>query len=220
MATEYHEGLSPNYTLPPLRFEYDALEPHIDAATMRLHHQGHHQTYINNLNKALEPHPQFFGKVVEDILRGLDELPEEIRETVRNNGGGHANHQFFWKVIGPARNTKPMGKLAERLDQDFGGLQAFQDKFTEAATTVFGSGWSFLVINPESKKLEILTLPNQDSVLLHKRPGLLACDVWEHSYYLHYQNRRADYLKAWWNVVAWDVVSNRLDNFYAGKKQL
>ena len=220
MAMEYHEGLSPNYTLPPLRFEYDALEPHIDTETMRLHHQGHHQTYINNLNKALAPYPQFAGKVVEDILRELNDIPEEVRKTVRNNGGGHANHQFFWKVIGPARDRKPTGKLAKQLTQNFGGLEAFQEKFTDAAVQHFGSGWAFLVINPETKKLEILTLSNQDSVLLHKRPGLLACDVWEHAYYLNYQNRRAEYLKAWWNVVAWDIVSNRLDNFYAGKKQL
>jgi len=157
---------------------------------------------------------------IEDLLRGLDKVPEEIRLTVRNQGGGHANHQFFWKVIGPARNTKPTGKLAEALTKEFGGLEAFQEKFTDAAVRFFGSGWAFLVINPENKKLEILTLPNQDSVLLHKRPGLLACDIWEHAYYLQYQNRRAEYMTAWWNVVAWDVVSKRLDNFYAGKQQL
>ena len=139
---------------------------------------------------------------------------------MRNNAGGHANHQFFWKIIGPTCDTKPSGRLAEQLTEDFGGLPSFQDQFTNAATRHFGSSWAFLVINPESKKLEILTLPNQDSVLLHKRPGLLACDLWEHAYYLTYQNRRAEYLQAWWNVVAWDVVSKRLDHFYAGKKQL
>ncbi len=216
----HQEALSPHYTLPTLRYPYEALEPYIDRETMHLHHRKHHQTYIDNVNKALAPYPQFAGKVIEDIMRQLDQIPEEVRTTVRNNGGGHANHQFFWKVIGPAQNTKPEKKLAESIAKDFGSFENFQEKFTDAATKHFGSGWAFLVINPQTHGLEILTLPNQDSVLLHGRPGLLACDLWEHSYYLKYQNRRAEYLKAWWNVVAWDVVTQRLENFYAGKKQL
>ena len=216
MATEYEEGLSPNFTLPPLRYSYEALEPHIDAETMRIHHREHHRTYIDNLNKALAPYPQFAGKTVEDVLREIDQIPEEVRTTVRNNGGGHANHQFFWKVIGAAREREPTGKLAEQLTEEFGGLRAFEEQFTEAATRHFGSGWVFLVINPETKKLEILTLANQDSGLVHKRPGLLACDVWEHAYYMNYQNRRAEYIKAWWNVVAWDAVARRYAEAKAG----
>jgi len=208
------------YALPPLRYGYDTLEPFIDTETMRLHHDKHHQAYIDKVNAAIAPYPQFHNLIIEDLMRKLDEVPEEIRTVVRNNGGGHANHQFFWKVIGPARGTQPTGRLAEGLTQDFGSLENFQTKFTDEALQVFGSGWTFLVINPQTHKLEILALPNQDSVLLHKRPGLLACDVWEHAYYLNYQNRRAEYLKAWWNVVAWDVVSERLEHFYQGKQQL
>lgn len=208
------------FILPPLRFDPAALEPHIDAETMRLHHDKHHQAYIDNLNKALEPYPDLHHLSIEAILSRFDTLPEAIKPAVRNQGGGHANHQFFWKIIGPASDAPPTGKLADALQNDFGGLDAFKEKFTDAATRHFGSGWAFLVINPETKKLEILTLPNQDSVLLHRRPGLLACDVWEHAYYLRYQNRRADYLQAWWNVVAWDVVSLRLEHFYEGKQQL
>lgn len=208
------------FTLPPLPYAYDALEPAIDADTMKLHHDKHHRAYIDKLNAALAPHPELHGLIIEDLLRKLDDVPEAIRQTVREQGGGHANHQFFWKVIGPARGTKPEGKLAEAIDRDFGGLAKFQEQFAAAATKQFGSGWAFLVVNPATKTLEILALPNQDSVLLHKRPGLLACDVWEHAYYLRYQNRRADYLTAWWQVVAWDVVSRRFDNFLAGKQQL
>lgn len=208
------------YVLPPLPYGYDALEPYIDEATMRLHHDKHHQAYVDKLNAAIAPYPQLHGLIIEDLLRRLDEVPEQIRQVVRNQGGGHANHQFFWKVIGPPQGTLPQGALAEALERDFGGLEAFKEKFAAAAAAVFGSGWAFLVINPANKKLEILTLPNQDSVLEHGRPGLLACDVWEHAYYLRYQNRRADYLDAFWHVVAWDVVSRRLDNFNAGKQQL
>ena len=208
------------YQLPPLPYAFDALEPFVDAETMRLHHDKHHQAYIDKVNAAIAPYPQLHNMIIEDLMRKLDEVPEEIRMTVRNNGGGHANHQFFWKVIGPPRNTKPTGKLDDGIIKDFGGLDNLKEKFTDAAIKHFGSGWTFLVINPQSHQLEILTLPNQDSVLLHRRPGLLACDVWEHAYYLKHQNRRADYLKEWWNVVAWDVVRQRLENFYAGKQQL
>lgn len=208
------------YELPPLPYAYDALEPFIDEATMRLHHDLHHRAYVDELNAAIAPYPQLHGMIIEDLLRRLEEVPHQIRATVRDQGGGHANHQFFWKVIGPPRNTAPHGALAEALDRDFGGLHAFQVAFASAASAQFGSGWAFLMVNPATKRLEILTLPNQDSVLLHQRPGLLACDVWEHAYYLRYQNRRADYLDAWWNVVAWDVVSRRFDNFLAGKQQL
>ena len=208
------------YTLPPLPYAYDALEPFIDAETMRIHHDKHHTAYIEKINQAIAPYPKYDAMIIEDLLRHYEELPEDIKPIVRNQGGGHANHQFFWKVIGPPRNTAPTGKLAESISRDFGSFDNLIEKFTDAAVKHFGSGWTFLVINPQTRQLEILALPNQDSVLLHHRPGLLACDVWEHAYYLKYQNRRAEYLKAWWNVVAWDVVSQRLENFYAGKQQL
>ncbi len=208
------------YVLPPLPYGYGALEPYIDEATLRLHHDKHHRAYVDKLNTAIAPYRRLHGLIIEDLLRRLDEVPDEIRQAVRDQGGGHAKHQFFWKVIGAPRGSQPQGALAEALQRDFGGLEAFKEKFSAAAATVFGSGWAFLVINPATTKLEILTLPNQDSVLEHGRLGLLCCDVWEHAYYLRYQNRRADYLDAWWNVVAWDVVTRRLDNFYAGKQQL
>ncbi len=208
------------YDLPPLPYAFDALEPYIDEATMRLHHDTHHRAYIDNLNAAIAPYPQLHGLIIEDLLRRLDEVPAEIRQVVREQGGGHANHQFFWKVIGPPRSTQPQGALADALERDFGGFTAFREAFTAAAASLFGSGWVFLVVNPDTNGLEILALPNQDSVLLHQRPGLLACDVWEHAYYLRYTSRRAEYLAAWWNVVAWDVVSRRMDNFLAGKQQL
>lgn len=208
------------YQLPPLPYPYDALEPFIDAETMRLHHDKHHQAYIDAVNKAIEPYPQLADMIIEDLLRHLDDVPEAIRTTVRNQGGGHANHQFFWKVIGPPRKTQPAGMLAEFIAGDFGSFDQFQARFTEAAVKHFGSGWAFLVIDPPAKRLEIVALPNQDSVLLIGKPGLLACDLWEHSYYLKYQNRRAEYLQAWWNVVAWDVVTTRLEHFLEGKQQL
>ena len=209
------------YTLPPLPYDYAALEPHIDAETMRLHHDKHHQAYIDAVNKALEPYPQFSNLIVEDLLRRLNDVPEEIRATVRNNGGGHANHQFFWKVIGPPiQDAAPEGELSKAIVRDFNSFDTFQTQFTEAASKHFGSGWAFLAVDPNSKKLEIVTTPNQDSVILQNKPGLLACDVWEHSYYLKYQNRRPDYLKAWWNVVNWPAVSTRYQHFLEGKQQL
>jgi Fe-Mn family superoxide dismutase len=208
------------YVLPPLPYGYDALEPFVDEATMRVHHDGHHRAHLDTLNATIAPYPQLHGMIIEDLIRRLDEVPAEIRDTVRDHGGGHANHQFFWKVIGPPRDTTPQGALAEALDRDFGGLRAFQDAFASAAAAQFGSGWTFLVVNPDDQRLEILALPNQDSVLRHHRPGLLACDLWEHAHYLRYQNRRAEYLDAWWHVVAWDVVTRRYDNFLAGKQQL
>ena len=220
MPTSPGAGGFTGFELPPLPYGYDALEPYIDAATMRVHHDEHHRAHLDAVNAAIAPYPRLHGMIIEDLLRRLDEVPDEIRQTVREQGGGHANHQFFWKVIGPPRGTAPAGALAEALGRDFGGLAGFKAAFSAAALSQFGSGWTFLVINPDTRRLEILSLPNSDSVLLHHRPGLLACDVWEHAYYLRYRNRRRDYLDAWWNVVAWDVVSRRLDNFNAGKQQL
>lgn len=220
MSETQQAAVSPTYILPPLRYGYDALEPFIDEATMRLHHDKHHQAYIDKVNEAIKPYPAFHGLIIEDLMRRLEEIPEEIRMTVRNNGGGHANHQFFWKVIGPPSQKAPAGTAVDAIRNTFGSFEEFQRQFNDAALKVFASGWTFLVINPQTRRVEILALPNQDSVLLHGRPGLLACDVWEHSYYLKYNNRRADYLDAFWKVVQWDVVSSRIDNFFAGKKQL
>ena len=180
------------HKLSPLRFGYDALEPYIDAETMELHHDKHHKAYVDNLNKALEPYPQLAELTVEDLLLRLDQVPETIRTAVRNNGGGHVNHQFLWDILGPRADGAPKGAIADAIKRDF------------------GSGWAFLVVNPSRHRLEIVSLPNQDSVLVHGTPGLLCCDVWEHAYYLKYRNRRPDYLSAWWKVVAWDVVDERL----------
>jgi Fe-Mn family superoxide dismutase len=208
------------YKLTPLRFAYDALEPYIDAETMELHHDRHHHTYVDSLNKVIEPYPQLADLAIEDLLRRLDQLPEAIRTDVRNHGGGHANHQFFWEILGPNAGGSPKGAIGEALAKDFGSFARFQTLFAEAATKHFGSGWAFLVLDPSTGRLEIMSLPNQDSVLLHGKFGLLCCDVWEHAYYLRYRNRRPDYLAAWWNVVAWDVVDQELHDFRAGHSPL
>ena len=204
------------YKLPPLQFGYDALEPYIDAETMELHHDKHHQAYVDNLNKALEPYPQLTDLTIEDLLRRLDQVPETIRTAVRNNGGGHANHEFFWEILAPHAGGSPKGAIADAIKKDFGSFERFQALFADAAAKHFGSGWAFLVANRSTKRLEIMSLPNQDSVLLHGTPGLLCCDVWEHAYYLKYRNRRPDYLGAWWKVVAWDVVDRRLRDVVTG----
>jgi superoxide dismutase, Fe-Mn family len=201
------------YQLPALNYSYDALEPCIDSETMRLHHDKHHRGYIDVLNKALANYPQFRHTTIEDLLGRLNDLPEEIRDVVRHSGGGHANHQLLWDVIGPPNGAKPKGLLAEAIRNDFGTFENLQEKLMEAATKVFGSGWAFLAIDARSQKLEVMSLPNQNSPLLYGKSGLLACDVWEHSYYLKYQNRRPDYLQAWWNVVQWDAVNRRLESF-------
>jgi Fe-Mn family superoxide dismutase len=221
MSTE-QPTLGP-YVLPPLPYAYDALEPVIDAETMRLHHDKHHQGYVDAVNAALAKHPEWLGKTIEDVLRQLPELPEDIRQTVRNQGGGHANHQFFWKILTPKGPGKPSGDLAAAIDGAFGSFETFKAEFEAAGLRHFGSGWVFLVAHPkENFRLEILTLPNQDSVLEldHPSPGLLACDVWEHAYYLKHRNRRADWLRAWWDVVHWDYVGERLAGIHAGRKQL
>ena len=198
------------HKLPPLRFGYDALEPYIDAETMELHHDQHHKAYVDNLNQALEPYPQLAGLTAEDLLHRLDQVPDTIRAAVRNNGGGHINHRFFWDILGPGGDGAPKGAIADAIKRDFGSFEQFQSLFTDAATQHFGSGWAFLVVNPSRQRLEIVSLLNQDTVLVHGTPGLLCCDVWEHAYYLKYRNRRPDYLRAWWKVIAWDVVDGRL----------
>jgi Fe-Mn family superoxide dismutase len=205
------------YKLPALRFAYDALEPHIDAETMELHHDKHHQLYVDNVNKLLEPYPHLADLPIEDLLGHLDRVPEPIRVAVRNQGGGHANHQFFWEILGPNAGGSPHGAIADAITRDFGAFERFRSLFTDAAAKHFGSGWVCLVVNPSTERLEIMSLHDQDSVVLHGKPGLLCCDVWEHAYYLKYRNRRADYLHAWWNVVAWDVVDQRFTDCRAGK---
>jgi Fe-Mn family superoxide dismutase len=208
-------GATYPFAVSPLPYDYAALEPHIDAATMKLHHDKHHQAYVTNLNNALKDQPKYQGLTIEALLSQLDSLPAAIQTAVRNNGGGHLNHSFFWQIMRPVGTEgsggKPSAKLAAAIDADFGSLAKFQEAFNAAALKVFGSGWAFLVANKATGKLSITTKPNQDSELFHTdRTCILACDVWEHAYYLHYQNRRADYLKAWWSVVAWDVASRRL----------
>jgi len=196
------------YTLPPLPFAYDALEPHIDERTMRIHHDKHHAGYVNNLNAALESNSSLAAKSLEALLGDLGSVPESIRTAVRNNGGGHANHSLFWEVMKPGGTNTPDGPLAGAIDKAFGGFEAFKEAFGKAAMTRFGSGWAWLTVDG-SGKLAVESTPNQDTPLMEGRTPVLGCDVWEHAYYLHYQNRRADYVTAWWNVVNWSEVAKR-----------
>jgi Fe-Mn family superoxide dismutase len=197
------------YELPQLPYAYDALEPHIDARTMEIHHTKHHQTYITNVNNALKDHPDLANKSVEELIRDLSSVPESIRTVVRNNGGGHANHSFFWQIMGP-NGGEPTGKLADDINSTFGGLDGLKEKINAAGAGRFGSGWSWLVKGKDGK-LEVMSTPNQDSPLMDGMTPVLGVDVWEHAYYLNYQNRRPDYLKAWWNVVNWAEVSRRYE---------
>jgi len=191
------------YTLPPLPYAFDALEPHIDARTMEIHHDKHHAAYINNLNNALKDHPELAAKPVNELIADLSAVPESIRPAVRNNGGGHSNHTFFWEIMGPGKGGAPVGTLAEAITKTFGSYEEFKAKFEEAGAKRFGSGFVWLIVNKEGQ-LEIISLPNQDSPYMDGNKPVIANDVWEHAYYLHYQNRRPDYLKAWWNVVNWN----------------
>jgi Fe-Mn family superoxide dismutase len=195
------------HEVPSLPYGFDALEPHIDAQTMQIHHDKHHAAYVTNLNKALEAHPDLQSKSVEDLLRGFDSVPEAIRTAVRNHGGGHANHSLFWQVMGPNGGGTPSGDLAAAIDRDFGSFQSFKEKLTNAAAGQFGSGWGWLVT--DGGKLDVIARPNQDSPLMEGKTPLLGVDVWEHAYYLKYQNRRPDYLAAWWNTVNWSEVADR-----------
>ncbi len=200
------------YELPKLPYAYNALEPHIDARTMEIHYSKHHQAYVTNLNNAIKGKSDLEKKSVEDLIRDLNSVPEDIRTAVRNNGGGHANHSFFWRIMGPNAGGEPKGKLADDIKSTFGGFDQFKEKFADAGVKRFGSGWAWLIKNG-SGKLEIVSTANQDSPLMGKGIAavegtpVLGVDVWEHAYYLNYQNRRPDYLKAWWNVVNWDAVA-------------
>jgi Fe-Mn family superoxide dismutase len=195
------------HELPKLPYAFDALEPHIDARTMEIHHDKHHAAYVTNLNKALEAHPELQSKSAEDLVRDLNALPESIRGAVRNHGGGHLNHSLFWEIMGPGGGGSPSGELAAAIDQAFGSLATFKEKLSAAAMGQFGSGWGWLVL--KGGKLEVVARPNQDSPLMDGSTPLLGVDVWEHAYYLKYQNRRGDYLQAWWNVVRWSEVADR-----------
>ncbi|MBT2685706.1 superoxide dismutase [Bacillus sp. ISL-37] len=195
------------FELPQLPYAYDALEPHIDKETMNIHHTKHHNTYVTNLNNALEGNEELLSKTVEEVVANLDAVPEAARTAVRNNGGGHANHSLFWQVISPNGGGEPTGELAEAINSKFGGFEGFKEEFSKAATTRFGSGWAWLVVN--NGELEVTSTPNQDSPLMEGKTPILGLDVWEHAYYLNYQNRRPEYIGAFWNVVNWEEVSKR-----------
>ena len=196
------------HTLPPLPYDYSALEPHIDARTMEIHHSKHHQTYVNNLNAALEKAPELQNRSLDDLLRGIDSVPESIRTAVRNNGGGHWNHTMFWQIMSPNSGGEPGGAVGSAISASFGDFASFREKFNAAAVGRFGSGWAWLV-RDGSGKLAIESTPNQDNPLMAGKHAVLGLDVWEHAYYLKYQNRRADYIQAWWNVVNWGEVEKR-----------
>ncbi len=202
------------YELPPLPYPHDALEPHIDARTMEIHHGKHHNAYVTNLNKALEGHAALAAKPIEKLLREISDVPDNIRQTVINNGGGHANHSLFWQVMGKGKGGEPRGPLADEINAVFGGFAAFKEKFAAAATMRFGSGWAWLGLDQHGK-LHVGSTPNQDSPYMMGHTPILGLDVWEHAYYLHYQNRRPDYVSAWWNVVNWDKVGE----LYAAAKK-
>ena len=196
------------FTLPPLPYDFSALEPHIDAQTMQIHHGKHHQAYITNLNNALKDHADLQSKTLEELLTNLDSVPEAIRTAVRNNGGGHYNHSLFWQIMGPNGGGEPTGALADAINADLGGFGAFKEAFTKAGLTRFGSGWAWLSVGKDGK-LAVSSSPNQDSPLMEGATPILGNDVWEHAYYLKYQNRRPDYMAAWFNTINWAEVSRR-----------
>ncbi len=200
------------HKLPNLPYGFDALDPHIDARTMEIHHGKHHNTYVSKLNDALKDQPDLAAKGVEDLLRDIGSVPDAIRQAVKNHGGGHANHSLFWKIMGPNKGGQPGGELAKEIESTFGGFDDFKGKFAAAAATRFGSGWAWLAC--KGGRLEVLSTANQDSPLMEGFEPILGLDVWEHAYYLNYQNRRPDYIAAFWNVVNWDQVA---ENYKAAK---
>jgi Fe-Mn family superoxide dismutase len=203
------------FKLPDLPYPAEALEPHIDSQTMQIHHGKHHATYVTKLNDAVQG-TKFENMAIEELLANINSVPEDKRGPVRNNGGGHANHSLFWKIMGPKGGGKPGGELAAAIDKAFGGFDAFKEKFVNAATTRFGSGWAWLTVD-SGGNLIVESTPNQDSPYMEGRTPILGLDVWEHAYYLKYQNRRPDYISAWWNVVNWDEVSQRYSAAKKGK---
>ena len=196
------------HSLPPLPYPFDALEPHIDKQTMEIHHGKHHAAYVTNLNAALEKHPELQSKSVEDLLRNLNTVPEDIRTAVRNNGGGHVNHTMFWQIMGPRAGGAPTGAIADAITGSFGSFDAFKEQFTKAGIGRFGSGWAWVI--DQGGKLTIESTANQDNPLMEGKKAVFGLDVWEHAYYLKYQNRRPDYIGAWWNVVNWAEINKRL----------
>jgi Fe-Mn family superoxide dismutase len=196
------------FTLPELGYSFDALEPHIDAKTMEIHHDKHHATYVTKLNEALEKHAEFKDKKIEELLAEANNLPDDIKTAVINNGGGHHNHSLFWETMKPGGAKEPVGKIAELINSNFGSLDEFKSRFSDAAVGRFGSGWAWLVRSGD--QYGIYSTANQDSPLMEGKQPILGLDVWEHAYYLNYQNKRPDYIAAWWNVVNWDVVNSRL----------
>ena len=200
------------FTLPPLPYDFAALEPHIDAKTMEIHHGKHHQAYVNNLNAAIEKAPELAGKSLDDLMRNVSKAPEAVRTAVRNNGGGHWNHSMFWQIMAPKAGGEPGGKLGDAIRSAFGDFAKFREQFAAAGAGRFGSGWAWLVNN--GGKLAITSTPNQDNPLMEGQAAILGVDVWEHAYYLKYQNRRPDYIEAWWSVVNWSEIEN---NYAAAK---
>ena len=196
------------FSLPQLPYEYDALEPHIDKETMNIHHTKHHNTYVTNLNAALEGQEDLAGKSLEELLANIESVPENIRTAVRNNGGGHANHSLFWELLSPNGGGEPTGELAEAIAAKFGSFESFKEEFAKAATTRFGSGWAWLTV--KDGELELYSTANQDSPLMEGKTPILGLDVWEHAYYLDYQNRRTDHLANLWKIIDWKVVENRM----------
>ncbi|MCR4340722.1 MAG: superoxide dismutase [Gemmatimonadaceae bacterium] len=194
-----------SHSLPPLPYELGALEPHIDAKTMEIHHGKHHQAYVTKLNEALEKAPELAGKSLDELMQSLDKAPEAVKTAIRNNGGGHWNHSFFWPLMGANAGGEPKGKLADAINASFGDFAKFKEQFAAAGMGRFGSGWAWLV--RDGNKLAITSTPNQDNPLMEGKRAILGLDVWEHAYYLKYQNRRPDYITAWWNVVNWDAVA-------------
>ena len=195
------------FTLPPLPYDFAALEPHIDAKTMEIHHGKHHQTYVNNLNAAIEKAPELASKSLEDLMRGVNSLPEAVRTPIRNNGGGHWNHSMFWQIMAPKAGGEPGGALGAAIKSAFGDFAKFREQFSAAGVGRFGSGWAWLINS--GGKLSIASTPNQDNPLMEGQKAIMGLDVWEHAYYLKYQNRRPDYINAWWNVVNWKEVEKR-----------
>jgi Fe-Mn family superoxide dismutase len=196
------------HSVPPLPYDYNALEPHIDEQTMRIHHDKHHAAYVNNLNAALEKHPELQNKSADELVKSINTVPEDIRTAVRNNGGGHVNHTMFWEIMGPGKGGAPTGGIADAIKASFGSFDTFKTQLNDAGTKRFGSGWAWLL--DVGGKLVVESTANQDSPLMEGKKPLLGVDVWEHAYYLKYQNRRPDYLAAWWNVVNWDAVNKRM----------
>jgi len=195
------------FTLPPLPYDFAALEPHIDAKTMEIHHGKHHQTYVNNLNAAIEKAPELAKKSLDDLLRNVSTLPEAVRTPIRNNGGGHWNHSMFWQIMAPKAGGEPGGKLGQAITSTFGDFAKFREQFSAAGVGRFGSGWAWLINT--GGKLSIISTPNQDTPLMDGQKAVMGLDVWEHAYYLKYQNRRPDYIQAWWNVVNWKEIEKR-----------